>query len=111
MAEKKCFKHSNEDAIALCYQCHKPICNACITVTEFGNFCSNECSLRYKEFKLKFQKESKPKKRSALKTLVVLIILIIFVLAIIHIVADKGDVKLLKKIDVVELLFGKGGKL
>lgn len=110
MAEKKCFKHSNEDAIALCYQCHKPICNTCITVTEFGNFCGNECNLKYKEFKLKFQKESKPKKKSAFKAFIVLIILVVLILALIHVLAKYAGVEALSKIDVVQMVLGQGSK-
>lgn len=110
MAEKKCFRHPDQDAIALCYQCHRPVCNACMAVTEFGNFCSNECSLKYKEFKLKFQKESKPKKRGVLKTLIILLILVILILVIIHIVAEYSGVEALTKIDLVEILFGGGSE-
>lgn len=102
MAEKKCIKHPDRDAIALCYQCHKPVCNACMTVTEFGNFCSQVCSEQYKRSKLQFQKETPaPRKGKLVGKLIIFLVIIIAILVAIHLVAVYADVELLKKIDVL----------
>ena len=96
MAAKKCWKHPGQDAIALCYQCHRPVCNACIVVSEFGNFCSPECSHKYKAFKMKFQTGAvKFRKQGALKTFFILVIVAILILGFIHYLVEYKDIKAL----------------
>lgn len=41
-----CLNHTDVPATTRCAACGKPICDACIAVSDNGNYCSTECHLR-----------------------------------------------------------------
>ena len=41
---KFCTTHPETPAAGRCIQCHRPYCDACETLTEFGSFCSEDCA-------------------------------------------------------------------
>ena len=75
--EEFCIKHPDSPAETRCRQCHKPVCKACVKSDANGQFCSFECSEKFKDFQ---QREvAKGKKGGSL--IVKLVILVLIVLA------------------------------
>ncbi len=47
-AESDCARHPGVKGVAGCALCHKPYCRTCLIETEWGSFCSVECSVGFK---------------------------------------------------------------
>lgn len=64
MARHECINHEKTPSVTMCYQCHKPICRACVVVMPQGEFCSTECNALYKTMKeqLASREKTKPSK-------------------------------------------------
>ncbi len=48
---KLCLTHRDRPAVAMCHQCHKPVCQACTLIQPHGQFCSPECSILNRDYK------------------------------------------------------------
>ena len=103
---KTCATHRDAPAVAMCHQCHKPVCTACTVVAPLGRFCSPECSLLYREFKDKFKSGPPRKQTGAAVVLAGLILLMVAVPAGIHWAARRG-VRGAEKWDFIGRFFGK----
>lgn len=64
MPRHACINHEKIQSVTMCYQCHKPICRACVVVMPQGEFCSTECNAIFKTMKeqLAAAEKAKPSK-------------------------------------------------
>lgn len=96
---KVCLTHKDQPAVAMCHQCHKPICKACTMVTPHGTFCSSECSVISREYKEKVRLSGvHERKGGAGKVVVLVVLLLIAGVFVIHVAARAG-VQAVKPID------------
>ena len=51
LSTRVCLNHPNEQAIASCKQCAKPLCGSCVTRNADGAFCGDPCYDAYRQFK------------------------------------------------------------
>lgn len=65
-----CFHHPNRKAASRCWQCGKPICEACLLIVDEGRFCSAVCSRQYRQYKGKSGAKNQSKRPSGLRTAV-----------------------------------------
>jgi hypothetical protein len=81
-----CLVHKTVPAAVMCYQCHKPICQACVIVTGTGSFCSMDCNLAHRMFQA--NKRPPDKRKLAMALMVgVLAVLILGFFVLVHLMA------------------------
>ena len=107
---KNCLNHTNQPAITMCHQCHKPICKSCTMVTAQGTFCSSECSVIFREFREKMKASAPARRSSLMLKLLVILVLIAGAFILIHLGARSG-VEFLKGVDVIGRILEKAGTL
>ena len=98
---RNCINHKDTPSVAMCHQCHHPICTSCSIVSPQGTFCSVECSIFNREVKNRL-KEDSPKGMNRLETLIKAVA--VFVLLFmgfygIHVAAER--VPKLKRFDMI----------
>lgn len=77
--EETCVNHPDVPAETRCRQCHKPICKACIKSDSNGQFCSFQCSEKFKDFQAREQGSSAKKGGMMRKVIVLVVILAVLV--------------------------------
>lgn len=103
---KACINHHDTAAVTQCFQCHKPICSACLTDTPHGRFCSTECSIKYLEFQRRFVSERKPKRSPVLRKLMKTAVIIVALFIGIHVLHTIVGIESLAKVDIIGRIFG-----
>ena len=77
--EEMCLNHPNVPAETRCRQCQKPICKECIKSDADGQFCSFDCSSKFKDFQRSQKPEAAKKGGMAKKIIIALIVLAVAV--------------------------------
>jgi len=107
-SNKNCLVHKEQPSVAMCHQCHKPICKSCVMVTPVGSFCSSECSIIYKEMKAKLGQTGKKKGGGAGMVLVFVVLLIVAAMFLVYFMAKgKPETHVLRKIDLIGRFLGE----
>lgn len=70
-----CVNHPDMPAETRCRQCHKPVCKACIKSDAGGQFCSFQCSEKFKDFEAREQGGS-AKEGGMLGKLIALVVIV-----------------------------------
>lgn len=100
---RECLNHPGTPAQTMCFQCHKPICKACVILAQQGTFCSIECSLlKSSDTQRRKAAEQNPRRgrRLGLVGMAIIFILLIFgFLLIAHFFAEKEES--LRKVDLL----------
>lgn len=73
--EEMCLDHPSVPAETRCRQCQKPICKDCIKSDAAGQFCSFDCSSKFKDFQAGKKPETAKKGGMAKKVIIVVIVL------------------------------------
>ncbi len=107
---KACINHMDTAAVAQCFQCHKPICSACITDTPHGRFCSTECSVRYLDFKKRYASEKKPGGSPMLRKLVTTAVIVLALFIGIYVLHAIVGIETLSSMDIIGRIFGSKPK-
>jgi hypothetical protein len=103
---KACINHNDTAAVAQCFQCHRPICSACIIDTPHGRFCSTECSVRYLDFKQRYASEKKPTGSPMVRKLVTTAVIVLALLIGIYVLHAVVGIEALAKVDIIGRIFG-----
>lgn len=95
MPQRHCIHHPGRPAIGNCYQCHKPLCEACsYDAPTDGIFCNQSCYDQY----LAYQSRKRPSARpSPLKKVVAALVVLAVLAAAIYVGGGMG-IPVLKEI-------------
>ena len=102
---KSCLFHEGVPAVVHCFQCHKPLCKACVKAQDGGKFCSASCAAANADLKAKFGGAKAKRAASALAGYVGLLVRIAVAVAIglaaLHAAVRWGHIDALKPYDRV----------
>ena len=100
MSRGFCMTHKSVPAKTHCHQCHRPVCDECISETSLGQFCSADCASKFAQFQARWKGGSKPR-GGLIKSLVGVVFLIAIAMGAIHAAKRFGGITALAPFDVI----------
>jgi len=96
--ERNCIRHHDRPAVGQCFQCHRPLCEACrFDEAAAGVFCGQECYDQHMAYQ--GRKQAVIKQGGGLKSMVLgLVFLAAIVLGAIYIGGGKMGLPILKSL-------------
>ena len=89
-----CINHRDRPAETRCRQCHKPVCKECVKSDADGQFCSFDCSGKFKDF----QRRGLPKRKKGSGLLGKLVALIVLAAMVVYVGGKFLKLPILKEI-------------